>query len=330
MKRWGSVLLAVCLTVLLLIPASAEATQVLELDFSDPSCVQRDEIAMKNYKGEMKIEDDVLKLSGWTAGTTTAANYIKTAGILPEAYSQMGTLTLELELTPQDISWICIGIVIGDKANGTEQDAVVVGVTGNDFTLEKRGQIQLNMGGVVTELGTFNTGELMADMTYIMRIYKDNEAGTVEMYFYEKDGKVPSKPTLTVQSDIIKTIQGNISFTAYAGRYSIDNVRVWDGETPRPTNPPTTTRVITTTEAPTVTTSSKGNTTGEKSSATGKTTSTASDTATDAEEEDSRSAVWIVLLCIAGAAVIGAAVTVTLLYRSSQKKKKDDTPNAGE
>lgn len=128
MKRWGSVLLAVCLTVLLLIPASAEATQVLELDFSDPSCVQRDEIAMKNYKGEMKIEDGVLKLSGWTAGMTTAANYIKTAGILPEAYSQMGTLTLELELTPQDISWICIGIVIGDKANGTEQDAVVVGI----------------------------------------------------------------------------------------------------------------------------------------------------------------------------------------------------------
>ena len=246
------------------------------------------------------------------------------------AGDKMSSDSIQLELTPQDISWICIGIVIGDKANGTEQDAVVVGVTGNDFTLEKRGQIQLNMGGVVTELGTFNTGELMADMTYIMRIYKDNEAGTVEMYFYEKDGKVPSKPTLTVQSDIIKTIQGNISFTAYAGRYSIDNVRVWDGETPRPTNPPTTTRVTTTTEAPTVTTSSKGNTTGEKSSATGKTTSTASDTAADAEEEDSRSAVWIVLLCIAGAAVIGAAVTVTLLYRSSQKKKKDDTPNAGE
>lgn len=263
----------------------------------------------------------MLKLSGWTPGTTTAANYVKTAGILPAANAKMGSLTLEFEFTPQDVSWLCAGIVIGDQNNGTEQDAVILALFGNDFKLETRGQIETNMGGIVTPLGDFNTGELIPDMTYVVWLYKDNKAGTVDVYFYEKGGKVPEKPTLSVQSDTIKTISGNIAFTAYAGRYTVDNLAVYDGEAPRPTAPPTKKPADKTTAAQTdSSTQAPAGTKAPAGTTTPAGTVTPTGAAADGASQSGGNTTLVVILCVAGVVVIGAAVAILLVYRSSRKK----------
>ena len=321
MKKSMTLLLALLMTFALAFSAAAEPQKVLELDFSDSSCVRNDDKSSIS-KGTLEVADGVLKMSGWTPGTTTAANYVKSAGILPAANANIGSLTLEFEFTPQDVSWICAGIVIGDKDNGSEQDAVVIAFYGNDFKLETRGQIVLNMGGIVTPLGEFNTGELIPDMTYAVWVYKDNNAGTVDLYFYEKGGKVPEKPTLSVQSDTIKTITGNISFTSYAGRYTVDNLAVYDGETPRPTAPPTTKPPAkTTTAQPEATTNAPAGTTAPTGAAGANGTATPTGTAaTDGVPQDGGNTTLIVILCVAGVVVIGAAVAIILIYRSSRKK----------
>ena len=326
MKKCLTIALTLMMLFALVFSASAEAQKVLELDFSDPSCVKNDDKSSIS-KGTVEVADGVMKMSGWTPGTTTAANYVKTAGILPAANAKMGSMTLQFEYTPQDVSWICTGIVIGDQNNGSEQDAVVISLFGNDFKLETRGQIETNMGGIVTPLGEFNTGELIPDMTYVVWIYKDNTAGTVDMYFYEKGGKVPDKPTLSVQSDTIKTITGNISFTAYAGRYTVDNLVVYDGEAPRPTAPPTkkptekttTSQTDSSTKAPAGTTDSAGAVTP-----TGESTTTG-EAVTDPDTQDGGHTTLIVILCIAGVVIIGAAAAIFLVYRSSMKKAQENT-----
>lgn len=321
MRKWMTIPLIVLMMLVMVFSTSAEAQKVLDLDFSDSSCVVNDEKAGLS-KGTLTIEDGVLKLSGWTPGTTTAANYIKTAGILPENVGPLGTLTIEYEFTPQDVSWLCSGLVIGDQANGTEQDAVIVGFNGNDFKLETRGQITLNMGGILTTLGEFDTGFLIPDMTYIVRVYKDNTAGTVELYFYEKDGRVPDEPTLLVQSDIVKTITGNISFTAYAGRYTVDNVKVWNGEVARPTNPPTTTRTTTTTTKATEETDATSN-------ASSVTTSNGDTDDSDVPDVNNTNGTLIVILCVAGVVVVGAAAAILFFYFSSKKKTNVENNEEG-
>ena len=327
MKKSMTLLLALLMTFALALSAAAEPQKVLELDFSDSSCVKNDDKSSIS-KGTLEVADGVMKMSGWTPGTTTAANYVKSAGILPEANANMGSLTLEFEFTPLDVSWICSGIVIGDKNNGSEQDAVIVGFNGNDFKLDTRGQIQLNMGGILTTLGEFNTGELIPDMTYVVWIYKDNTAGTVDLYFYEKGGKVPEKPTLSVQSDTIKTVTGNISFTAYAGRYTVDNLAVYDGEAPRPTAPPTTkppaktttAQTEATTNAPAGTTAPTGAASSNGAAGANGTATPTGTTATDNAPQNGGNTTLIVILCVAGVVVIGAAVAIILIYRSSRKK----------
>ena len=183
------------------------------------------------------------------------------------------------------------------------------------------------MGGVVTDLGEFNTGELIADATYVIWLYKDNSTGTVDFYFYDKDSKVPAEPVLTVQADDMKGIIGNVAFTSYAGRYTVDNLVVYDGEAPRPTAPPTkkptekttTSQTDSSTKAPSGTTDST-----EAVTPTGESTTTG-ETVTDPDTQDGNRTTLIVILCIAGAVIIGAAVAIILVYRSSMKKAQENT-----
>ena len=322
MKKLFPLLIALLLLLSMSFSVSAEAKPVFELDFSDSTCIKNDDKAPLS-KGSLEVVDGKAKLSGWTKGTTTAANYIKTAGILPDELVPMGTLTLEYEFIPQDVSWLCAAVVIGDQNNGTEQDAVIVGFNGNDFKLDVRGQIELNMGGIKTTLGEFNTGNLVPDMPYIVRVYKDNATGKMDLYFYEKEGKVPTEPTLSVQSDTIKTISGNISFTGYAGRYFVDNVKVWKDKAPMPTNPPTkapTTTTSAATAVPSEGDATKAPTSGSVTADTPDTNTTNAINQDNEQVTDSSQTVLIVVLCVAGVVVIGAIVAIVLMYFSFKKK----------
>lgn len=322
MKKWLIFSMAVLAAMTMAVSVAAEANEVLRLDFSDGSQVKADDKSMP--QGEVEIDNGLLVMSGWRPGGKTSAGYVKTEGILPAPDNRMGTLTLEFEFIPRDISWTVAKAIIGDQGNGTEQDALILEILGNDLALEKRGALRLNMGGVVTDLGEFNTGELMADATYAVRVYKDNSTGTAELYFYDKDGKVPAEPVLTVQSDVIKSIVGNISFTSYAGRYDIDNVVVYDGESPRPTAPTTTTKA--TTEVTATTKADDSATIAPVNTPSGSLT-TASNGG-DSASLDGGNTALIVVLCVAGVIVIAAAVAITLVYRSSITKK-DGTDDQG-
>lgn len=319
MKKWLTVFMVALTLMVMTFSVAAEANEVLRLDFSEASQVTMDDKAAN--QGEMEIANDVLVMSGWKADSTSAA-YVKTKGILPASNSRMGTLTLEFEFIPRDISWTIAKVIVGDQGNGSEQDALVLEIYGNDFSLEKRGMLKLNIGGVVTDLGEFNTGELLADATYAVRLYKDNSTGTAELYFYDKDGKIPADPTLTVQSDVIKSIVGNIAFTSYAGRYDVDNVVVYDGETSRPTTPATTTTADTTAKTEdTTTTTDDSTTTAPVNASTGSPTTAVDD---GNNGSDGNNTALIVVLCVAGAAVVAAAVVILLLHRSSAKKNDTD------
>ena len=325
MKKCLTIALALMMLFALVFSASAEAQKVLELDFSEASSDMADSQAQS--QGEAKVADGRLAISGWRPGSTTSAGYVKTKGVLPAPNHQMGTMTLQFEFVPQDVSWTIAKVLIGAKDNGTEQDALVLEIYGNDFAMEKRGMFKLNMGGVVTDLGEFNTGELIADATYVIWLYKDNSTGTVDFYFYDKDSKVPAEPVLTVQADDMKGIIGNVAFTSYAGRYTVDNLVVYDGEAPRPTAPPTktptektpTSQTDSSTKAPSGTTDST-----EAVTPTGESTTTG-ETVTDPDTQDGNRTTLIVILCIAGAVIIGAAVAIILVYRSSMKKAQENT-----
>ena len=321
-KTWLRLPATVFAAMTVVISAAAEAKEVLKLDFSDAAQVTIDEA---NSQGTGEIADGILTISGWKPGSTSSAAYVKTNGVLKAPDDKLGTLTLEFEFIPRDISWTIAKVVIGDQGNGTEQDALVLEIYGNDFALEKRGMFKLNLGGVVTDLGEFNTGELMADATYAVRVYKDNGKGTAELYFYEKDGKVPAEPTLTVQSDDIKGIAGNISFTGYAGKYAIDNLAVYDGEAPKPTAPTTTTA-----EKPADTTAASPAGTTQQAGTTKGTATAGYATSTEAGERDGGNTALIVVLCVAAAVIVAAAVVVVILYRKGNKSGEPKGPDGGQ